>query len=165
MNLSASGNTEPFHKTVDYVDLERFSGDWYVIALIPTAFEKGASHGIENYSIDSEGNIRVRYTFTKGSENPKEKVMYQKGWVYDFETNAEWRVQPLWPLKLPYYVLELAEDYSYTVIGTNNYKYLWIMARSPVMETGVLEGIINRMTERGFDRKDIIEMEQKESAE
>ena len=28
--------------TVDYVDLERFMGDWYVIANIPTFIEKGA---------------------------------------------------------------------------------------------------------------------------
>lgn len=162
VSLSASGKNEPFHKTVDYVDLQRFSGDWYVVALIPTPFEKDASNGIENYSVDGDGNIRVRYTFTKGGGRPREKVMYQKGWVFNSETNAEWRVQPLWPLKLPYYVLELSDDYAYTAIGTNNYKYLWIMARTPRMDMGTLGGIVDRMAERGYDRDDVIFMEQQE---
>ena len=33
-------------KTVDYVDLERFMGDWYVIANIPTFIEKGAVNAV-----------------------------------------------------------------------------------------------------------------------
>jgi len=162
MSLVASGQKEPFHKTVEYVDLERFSGDWYVLALIPTVFEKEASKGIENYSIDEQGNIEVRYTFTKEGRGSKEKVMYQRGWVYNKQTNAEWRVRPLWPLKLPYYVLELDDDYTYTVIGTNNYKYLWIMARTPQIEEKILEGIIQRMVERGFNRDEFVFMSQQE---
>ena len=153
----AGGNREAFHKTVDFVDIGKFSGDWYVLALIPTSFEKGASNGVENYSIDKEGNIRVEYSFTKKG---KEKVMYQKGWIYNNETNADWRVRPLWPLKLPYYIIELDEFYSYTVIATSNYKYLWIMAREPSMDPDKLESIIIRMKKRGFDRDKIIYMEQ-----
>jgi len=163
MSLSASGQKEPFHNTVEYVDLQRFSGDWYVLALIPTIFEKNASNGIENYSIDNEGNIRVRYTFTKGENGTADKVMYQKGWIHNKETNAEWRVQPFWPLKLPYYVLELANDYSYTVIGTNNFKYLWIMARTPKIDEELLEDIIERVVKRGFNRNELIYMEQQEN--
>lgn len=155
--LYANGNKEAFHQTVEYVDMDLFSGDWYVIALIPTRFEKGASEGIENYSLDSKGHIRVQYTFKK---DEKEKVMYQKGWIYNKDTNADWRVRPLWPLKLPYYIIELDEDYSYTVIATKNYKYLWIMARTSSMEPSLLEDIFDRMAARGFEREKIILMEQ-----
>lgn len=158
--LSAGGNQEPFHETVDYVDMEKFSGDWYVIALIPTSFEKDAAWGIENYSLDEKGHIRVEYTFRKGSRDGKEKVMYQKGWIADPETNADWRVQPLWPLKLPYYILELDEDYTYTVIGTNNYKYLWIMSRESQMDAALLRNLFDRMEDRGFTRKNIKIMDQ-----
>ena len=157
---AAGGQTEAFHETVPYVDLERFSGDWYVIAVIPTPFEKDAANGIENYSINEDGTIRVRYTFRKGSPEGEEKVMYQKGWIYNSETNADWRVRPIWPLKLPYYVLELAEDYSYTVIGTNNYKYLWIMAREPAMNETVYNELVKLMAERGYDTDKIQRMEQ-----
>lgn len=158
--LSAGGNQEPFHETVDYVDMQRFSGDWYVIALIPTPPEKDAVWGIENYSQDEKGNIRVEYTFRKGSRDGKEKLLYQKGWIANADTNADWRVQPIWPLKLPYYILEIDEDYSYTVIGTNNYKYLWIMSRDSQIDAALLRGIYDRMEDRGFTRQDIKIMDQ-----
>lgn len=158
--LSAGGEKEPFHETVDYVDMERFSGDWYVIALIPTPFEKDAVWGIENYSLDDKGHIRVEYTFRKGSIDGKEKTMYQKGWIKNTETNADWRVQPLWPLKMPYYILELDNDYTYTVVGTNNYKYLWIMSRESQMDATLIRSLFDRMEDRGFERQDIKIMDQ-----
>ncbi|MDA3958181.1 lipocalin family protein [Oceanispirochaeta sp.] len=160
LSSCATSGKEPFHKTAEYIDLESFSGDWYVIALLPTIFEKKAANGIENYSLTEEGNIRVKYTFRKGSPQGKEKIMYQDGWVYNNESNADWRVRPLWPLKLPYYILEIDEQYQYTVIGTNNYKYLWIMSRNPDMDEDLLKQIINRMTDRGYDMTDLMYMKQ-----
>lgn len=157
VSINAGGNKEAYHHTVETVDMERFSGDWFVIALIPTRFEKGAKDGIENYSIDSRGNIRVEYTYIK---NDKKKVMHQKGWIYDEETNAEWRVRPLWPFKLPYYIIELDDSYSYTVVATNNFNYLWIMAREPSMDDSILKEVVNRMVERGFNREKIVYMKQ-----
>ena len=35
---------------VDYVDLDRFMGDWYVIATIPTFLERDAYNPIETYT-------------------------------------------------------------------------------------------------------------------
>ncbi len=87
-----------FQPTADYVDMDRFLGDWYVIAIIPTVFEREIANGVENYSLTPEGEIRVRYSFRKKTPQGKEKVMYQRGWVVDRKTNAEWRVRPLWPL-------------------------------------------------------------------
>jgi apolipoprotein D and lipocalin family protein len=38
--------------TVNYVDIERFMGPWYVIASIPTVLEKGAHNAVETYTLD-----------------------------------------------------------------------------------------------------------------
>ena len=40
-------------KTVDFVDLKRFMGDWYVIANIPTFIEKGAVNACLLYTSPS----------------------------------------------------------------------------------------------------------------
>ncbi len=145
------------HQTVEYVDMERFSGDWFVVALIPTAGEEGARYGVENYSVDEEGRINVLYTFERDG---KDKIITQRGWIEDTFSNAEWRVQPFWPLKLPFFVLELDDDYSYTAIATDSFRYLWIMSRSPQMNPAQLEAVIDRMVSRGFPREDIIMMPQ-----
>lgn len=156
----ASGNKEPFQKVVERMDIDKFLGPWYVIALLPSFLEKDGVNGIETYSLDEKGNIRVEYVLYKGSPDGKKKVMHQKGWIMDKETNTEWKVRPLWPLKLPYLIIDLADDYRYTVVGTNNYKYVWIMAREPVLSAEDYQDILARLAVRGYKIEDIQVMPQ-----
>ena len=147
--LSAADNPQ---KLVDYVDLQRFMGDWYVIANIPTPFEKGAVNAIENYTWNPEKEIvEVSFDYRAGSPEGKAKHMTQKGFIYNKETNAEWRVQPLWPLKLAYLIIDLADDYSYTVIGVPSRNYLWIMAREASLSDEVYQTILDKVVEQGYD--------------
>lgn len=99
----------------------------------------------------------MEYVFYKDG---KRKVMRQKGWIVDKERNTEWKVQPLWPLKLPYLIIDLAEDYSYAVVGTNNYKYVWIMSRTESISEEDYAGIISRLADRGYPIEKIQRMPQ-----
>jgi apolipoprotein D and lipocalin family protein len=156
----AEGKKEPFQKVVGRMDLQKFLGSWYVVGLLPSAFEKGAANGIETYSLDEKGGIRVEYVFHKGGPEGKKRTMRQKGWIVDKERNTEWLVQPLWPLMLPYLIIDLAEDYRYTVVGTDNYKYLWIMSRTPSISEPDYQAILSRLAERGYRTQDIQRMPQ-----
>lgn len=156
----ANGKKEPFQKLVPRMDIDAFMGSWYVIALLPSFLEKDGVNGIETYSLDSKGNIRVEYILYKGSPEGKKKVMHQKGWIVDKDTNTEWLVRPLWPLKLPYLIIDLADDYRYSVIGTNNYKYVWILSREPVLSEDDYKGILSRLEARGYTTTDIQVMPQ-----
>lgn len=136
---------------VDHVDLQRFMGDWYVIANIPTPFEKGAVNAVENYTWNPEKEIvEVTFTYRKDRPEGKAKKMTQKGFIYNEESKAEWRVQPIWPLKLGYLIIDLADDYSYTVIGVPNRKYLWIMAREPSLTDSLYQSILNGVKKQGY---------------
>jgi len=139
-------------KLVDYVDLDRFMGDWFVIANIPTSFEKGAVNAIENYTWNPEKEIvEVSFDYRDGSPEGKPKHMTQKGFIHNKETNAEWRVQPVWPLKLGYLIIDLADDYSYTVIGVPSRKYLWIMARDSSLPYDIYQSILTKVKKQGYD--------------
>jgi len=151
----AQSRKPPFQKVVERMDIDKFLGPWYVIALLPSAFEKNAVNGIETFSIDAKGNIRVEYVFYKDSPDGKKTVMHQKGWIMDKESNTEWEVQPLWPLRLPYLIIDLADDYRYTVIGTNNFKYVWIMAREPFLSDEDYACILGKLEARGYKPADI----------
>ena len=71
-------NNFPKMKTVDYVDLERFMGDWYVIANIPTFIEKNATNAIESYSMTDNGKIKTVFTFFHESPTGKKKHINQQ---------------------------------------------------------------------------------------
>jgi len=145
-------------ETVEYVDLEKFMGDWYVIAIIPNFIEKEAYNGIESYSRGEADKINITYTFYK--KNGEKKVMHPKAKVYDTQSNAEWRVQFIWPIKFPYLVVDLADDYRYTAVGVPNKKYVWIMSRTPQMTEKDYNTVLENLTEIGYDIEKIEKMKQ-----
>lgn len=138
-------------KSVDSVDLAQFMGDWYVIANIPTFVEKGATNAVENYSLNTDGSIAVTFSFDNTRPGGERKQYTASAWVVDETTNAEWRVQFFWPIKFPYHVIELADDYSYTVVGVPNRNYVWIMARTPSLPEDTYRRLLARIADLGFD--------------
>ncbi len=58
-------NNQPPLETVAYVDLDRFMGDWYVIANIPIFAEKGAHNAVETYALNDDGSIATTFVFRK----------------------------------------------------------------------------------------------------
>ncbi len=126
-------------KTVDDVDIERFMGDWYVIANIPTAIEKGAHNAIESYRLDDDGSIATTFTFNKDGFGGPLKTYEPRGYVSD-ESNAIWGMQFIWPIKADYRIIYLDNEYSVTVIGRNKRDYVWIMAREPAIPETRIHG-------------------------
>lgn len=147
-------------KTIDYLDIDRFMGDWYVIAIIPNFIEKNAYNGIESYHRGKGNKINITYTFYN-QRNGKKKVMHPQGEIFNTESNAEWRVQFAWPLKFPYLVIDLAEDYRYTSIGVANKKFVWIMSRKPKMSNDDYNKVLKNLEQKGYDIKKIQKMEQR----
>tara|TARA_S200000501_G_scaffold74667_1_gene66494 strand:+ start:2246 stop:2704 length:459 start_codon:yes stop_codon:yes gene_type:complete len=139
-------------KTVEFVDLERFMGDWYVIANIPTFIEKRATNAIESYELMDDGEtIKTTFSFFNDSPDGKKKVYNPTGFVYNSETNAEWRMQFIWPFKSAFLIIDLDEGYNYTVIGIPSKKYVWIMAREPAISEQVYKTIIQNLSEIGYN--------------
>ena len=139
-------------KHVDYVDTAKYMGDWYVIANIPTYFEKGAHNAVESYKWnEADQRIDVDFHYNKNSADGEVKHIPQKAFIYDEKSHAEWRVQPIWPLKFAYLIIDIAPDYSYTVVGVPNRKNLWIMARKPSMDPSVLASIKQKVATVGYD--------------
>ncbi|HSG96745.1 MAG TPA: lipocalin family protein [Woeseiaceae bacterium] len=141
----------PEMKTVSYVDLERFMGDWYVIANIPTFLEKGAHNAVENYALDDDGTINTTFTFRADSFDGKEKRYNPRGFVLDTETNALWGMRFVWPIKGDYRIVYLDDDYSRTVIARQKRDFVWIMAREPRIPEDEYDKIVEFVESIGYD--------------
>ena len=138
-------------KTVDYVDIQRFMGDWYVIANIPTFFEKNAYNPIESYRLDEDGSIATTFSFNAGAMDGEKKVYNPRGFIINSETNAEWGMQFIWPIKADYRIVYLDEDYQHTIIGRNNLDYVWIMARQPKISNKMMVELTQFVASMGYD--------------
>jgi len=147
--VSACSSMPPL-EPVERVDLERFMGDWYVIANIPTFLEKGAHNAVESYELDSDGTIATTFTFRDGAFDGPVKTYTPRGFITS-ESNAVWGMQFIWPIKADYRVVYLDETYSTTVIGRNRRDFVWIMAREPQIPATRYEEIFTMLGDVGYD--------------
>mgnify|MGYP001825776660 CR=1 FL=1 len=142
-------------KTVDYVDLDRFMGRWYVIANIPTFLEKGAHNAVESYELDDDGSIKTTFTFRKGAFDGEEKEFNPRGFIKDETSNALWGMRFIWPIKADYRIVYLNDDYSQTIIGRQKRDFIWIMARTPTISEQDYALLIERSKDLGYDTSKI----------
>lgn len=137
--------------TPEKVDLPRFMGLWFVVGYTPILVDKEAYNGVEHYYLADNGKIRTTYQFRDGGFDGKLKTYTPVGKVYDTETNAEWRMQFVWPFNAQYIILYLADDYSRTIIAHPNRKYAWIMQREPTISDSKYQEMIEKLVAEGFD--------------
>lgn len=145
---------------VQRVDIMAYAGKWYSLYSIPTFMDKHWRQKIETYVIHPDGYYAVFTTYNiVGTE--KRKYIRSKLFVIRGTGNAVFKAQLVWPFKVDYWVIELAEDYSYVVIGHPRHKVLCIMSRKPELPKELLREIVNRCRERGYDTTKLASQEHK----
>ena len=138
-------------QTVPYVDLKKYTGKWYEIASFPQRFQKNCNCTTAEYTLTDKDFVVVENRCKKGSVNGKLSYIKGKAFVVANSGNAKLKVQFFWPFKGKYWIIDLADDYSYAVVGHPNKKYLWILSRTSTMNDTIYQQIISRIEEKGFD--------------
>ncbi|HAY70269.1 MAG TPA: lipocalin [Saprospirales bacterium] len=138
-------------EAVPFVDLNKYAGKWYDIASFPQRFQKGCHRTTAEYSLSDIGYVIVENRCNKDSLNGKESYIKGKAFVVPGTNNAKLKVQFFWPFKGDYWIIDLAEDYSYAVVSEPGKKYLWILSRTPVMDDTMYKQVTDRLLSKGFD--------------
>jgi len=157
---AGTSKEEPLY-TVPLVDLNRYMGDWYVIASIPTVFDAKAYAATESYAWNDDGSIAVTYRYLKGGFDGEEKIITSTARVFNAATKAEWRMRFFWPLRSIYIVIYLEPDYSIAMVGHPSRDYVWILSRTPSIPDTKYSDLIVFLQQRGYDISKIRKMPQK----
>jgi apolipoprotein D and lipocalin family protein len=137
--------------TVEHVELDRFMGDWYVIANIPTFLEQGAHNAVERYRLAENGTIETTFMFRKGGFDGPERVYRPRGFVKPNTGNAHWGMRFIWPIRADYRIVYLDEAYQQTIIGRQRRDFVWIMARTPSIPESDLDALLGFVGDLGYD--------------
>jgi apolipoprotein D and lipocalin family protein len=148
-----------YNKTVSKMELDKFMKRWYVQAGRMTFLEDNCTNSVEEYTWN-EKKERIDINFFCYKKGEK-KSYPQKGWVHNKETNTHWKVQFFWPLKFDYFVIALADDYSWTAIGVPSERYLWIMTDQWNYPREKVDEIIQKVAALGYSVENVRYMEQK----
>lgn len=148
-------------ETVPAVDLQKYMGKWYDIASFPQWFQRDCNCTTAYYELTNKNYVRVTNSCRKGGAKGYIKTAEGKAFVVDKSNNAKLKVQFFWPFKGDYWIIDLAPDYSYAVVGHPNRKYLWILGRTPEMDPQLYEEIVKRAENKGFDTSKLLRTNQK----
>lgn len=153
--LLAACTSQPPLPTVPEVDLERFAGDWFVVAHIPAGSEEEAHNGVESYALREDGKIATTYAFRDGGFDGPLEVMEPVGRVRDRDTNATWGMRFFWFYEAEYLIAHLDEDYQETIVARTARDYAWIMTRDPNPGEERLAELEARLVELGYDTSEL----------
>jgi len=150
-NMFSSNSNAQVLETVSYVDLNKYAGKWYEIASYPQRFQKGCYCTTAEYTWSEKGYVIVENRCNKDSVTGKQSSIKGKAFVVKNSGNAKLKVQFFWPFTGKYWIIDLADDYTYAVVSHPNKKYLWILSRTSKMDEKVYQQILSRLNEKGFD--------------
>ncbi|SFM91290.1 lipocalin family protein [Thermodesulforhabdus norvegica] len=141
--------------TVTFVDLVKYAGTWYEIARLPNRFQrKCARNTTAEYRVRADGKIAVINRCMTDSGRWIEARGVAR--VVDATTNAKLKVsfvrllgfQLFWG---DYWIIGLADDYSWAVVGVPGRKYGWILSREPHLDRKIFRELHALLQQRGYD--------------
>jgi apolipoprotein D and lipocalin family protein len=140
-------------EVVPHVDLKKYLGKWYEIAHLPARFQEGCDDTTATYALSEDGSISVLNECIKDG---KAKQAKGKAKVVDKDSGAKLKVTFFWPFYGDYWIINLGKDYDYSVVGTPNRKYLWILCRTPKMDDKLYSQLIESVKSKGFNVNNLI---------
>jgi apolipoprotein D and lipocalin family protein len=152
---AAPAQTPPV-RVVPFVDLDRYAGDWFEIARFPNRFQRQCVGDVRTtYARRTDGRVDVvnRCRTAEGETEARGVAR-----IVDERTFAKLKVRfaPAWLSWLPmvwgdYWIIGLAPDYSWAVVGDPDRDYLWILARAPHLDDASTAAAQAAARDNGFD--------------
>jgi apolipoprotein D and lipocalin family protein len=152
---------------VPTLDLQRYAGTWYEIARLPNPFQKKCVHSVVvHYAVRDDGRVDVvnECREADGSlsraagvarladpQGPPSRLKVRFAPAFLSFLSAVWG---------DYWVIDLAPDYTWAVIGGPKAQYLWILSRSPRMPEPLFAEILGRAA-RFYDVSRVVRTEQR----
>ncbi|MEG1607805.1 MAG: lipocalin family protein [Mucinivorans sp.] len=149
-----------FHKTPSLqrdnaVDLERYMGLWYEIASYPQWFEKGLTCVTALYTL-KEDYVEV---LNSGYKNGKLRQAHGRALVVKGTQGSRLKVSFFRPFYGQYWIVDLAQDYSWSVVSNQRGSTLWILSRFDTMDQRLYNFILSRCQLSGLDISKLVKME------
>ena len=131
------------------VALSSYLGRWYEVARYEQGFQKDCDGVTADYALRDDGKISVINTCRKPDGTIKRANGKAK--VVDTATGAKLKVSFFGPFYGDYWVLDHADDYSWSIVGEGSGRYLWLLSREANPGQGKMDMLIARAKALGYD--------------
>ncbi|NWH08000.1 MAG: lipocalin family protein [Alphaproteobacteria bacterium] len=139
--------------TVSRVEVDRYLGEWYEIARFENRFEEGCEGVTAAYAFNDTGSIAVTNTCRKASMGDAPDIAKGTARIVDSTSNAKLKVSfdPFGWFEGDYWIIGLAENYEWALVGEPSGRYLWILARTPRIDAGLKAALVEDLGRMGYN--------------
>lgn len=142
------------------VDLNKYAGTWHEQARLPNRFQNDCMGDVRaHYTLRPDGTIGV--TNQCRAKDGSTKVAEGEGRLSKASEPRnpailEVRFAPKWTSWLPmvwgdYWIMKLQDDYQYSLVGTPDRKYLWVLSRDKHADKARVSQLLDYAKGWGFD--------------
>jgi apolipoprotein D and lipocalin family protein len=144
--------------TVPLVDVLRYCGTWYEIAAIPGKQQRGCANTKAEYTLDAaKGRVMVRNSCRR---NGREASIRATAVPVDGSGNAKLIVTFFRIIKGDYWVIGLAEDYSWALVSAPGGSRCWVLSRTPYMDDALYRQLLDQLRLKGIDTAKLVKTAQ-----
>jgi len=144
--------------TAPNVDVNQYAGYWYEIARLPMNGENGCDCVQAHYTLGSDNLITVNNTCRRDA--PTTPVSFIAGSAWQTDVSSKLEVQFFWPLSSDYWILQVASDYSYAMVGEPSLEFLWILSRTPSLDDSIISSLTSYAVSLGYNLSELHYTEQ-----
>jgi apolipoprotein D and lipocalin family protein len=138
------------------IDPNRYLGRWYEIARIPNKLQDRCEGATSDWTKGSDGQYDVVQTCRIGSPGGPSKVWRGAGRIIA-SNNSKIRIGFFGGfIHQDYWIVDRSDDYSWSIMGTPNPKYVWIMSRRAVLTEGQKAVLVARARALGYDTTSLV---------
>ncbi|WP_423708540.1 lipocalin family protein [Undibacterium sp. WLX3042] len=150
--MACTSTSYPPMPVVSEVNLQRYEGKWYQIALIPNRFQSMCVSDTSAEYVAQGDSIRVINRCRKADQRMEEAIGVAE--PVAGSNNAKLRVSFFRPFYGDYWILDLDRDYQWVLVGEPSRKYGWILSRTPVLNQETLQRIWAKAESLGYRQQD-----------
>lgn len=147
------------------VDLNKYMGTWHEQARLPNRFQKDCAGDVQaDYTLSPDSTVNVTNQCRKqdgSTEAAAGEGRLSKASEPRDPAKLEVRFAPKWMSWLPmvwgdYWIMKLEGDYQYSLVGTPDRKYLWVLSRDKNPDEAVVTQLLDYARTQGFDTDSVI---------
>lgn len=161
LGLGALAQTAPVAlqplSAIATLDVPRYLGTWYEIAKYPNSFQKKCVANTQaRYSLLGDGQLQVVNRCRLANGQTSEAIGAAKQQGAATSPRLKVRFAPAWLSFIPavwgdYWVIDLDPAYQLAAVAEPKREYLWILSRTPTVDSKNFQALLERLTQKGFD--------------
>lgn len=151
---------QPVYRTIEaalpvaQVEIEPYLGLWHEQARLPNQFEQGCARATAEYGLREDGLISVLNTCfapdgASRDARARARVVGEGG-------EGKLKVSFFWPFWADYWVVERADDYTWSIVSEPEGRYLWILTRAEEITPAERAAFEARVRAIGYRPADLI---------